>query len=316
MIETIRMTPKVSILIPVFNREGYITECIQSALDQSYTDFEIVVVDNASTDGTWEICQKFVAMDHRVRIFRNETNIGPVKNWKRCFDEAVGEYGKILFSDDLMTYDYLEKTLPVFNSAVIGFVFSSVNTGTTKEDIKYSSGWQAASGVYSSEIYISDALFTNRCPVSPGAAIFRMADLRKNLLVNLNSMELYEFNSFGAGPDLLLYLLAATEYPKIGFIVEALTFFRMHRDSLSMQFPVELRPYYFQSKIWYARNYCKRSKLDALLLRGWLKELREIRPKSFYKYSARHGAMQTSWLAATYRVVRAGLVSAVFGLRL
>jgi len=75
--------PKVSILIPVFNRKDYIAECIQSALDQTFTDFEVVVVDNASEDGTWEICQQFAANDQRVRIFQNDTNIGPVRNWRR-----------------------------------------------------------------------------------------------------------------------------------------------------------------------------------------------------------------------------------------
>lgn len=307
--------PKVSILIPVFNRENYIAECIQSALNQTFTDFEIVVVDNCSDDGTWGICKKFASVDKRIRVFRNDSNIGPVRNWMRCSTEAVGEYGKLLFSDDLMTNDFLERTLPLFNSMDIGFVFSSVNTGTTKDDIRHFSSWQVTTGIYSSEIYIRDALFKNCCPVSPGAAIFRMTDLRENLLVNLNSHELADFNSFGAGPDLLLYLLTATRHPKIGFIAEPMTFFRMHANSLSIQFPAKLRPYYFQSKIWFARNYCKRSELDALLLRGWLKEMLASGPKSFYMYSAKLGVVPTSWVAATYRVLSAGLMTAVVGWR-
>ena len=81
-------SPKVSILIPVFNRKSYISDCIQSALDQTISSIEIIIVDNASNDGTWEICQEYANRDQRIRIFRNDTNIGPVRNWKKCLDPA------------------------------------------------------------------------------------------------------------------------------------------------------------------------------------------------------------------------------------
>ena len=82
-------SPRVSILIPVYNREALIGECIQSALFQTFTDFEVIIVDNASTDNTWGICQRFAEQDKRVRVFRNEKNIGPVRNWRRCVDTRV-----------------------------------------------------------------------------------------------------------------------------------------------------------------------------------------------------------------------------------
>ena len=96
-------SPKVSILIPVYNREAFIAACVQSALEQTFTDFEIIIVDNASTDTTWKICQQIAEQDKRIRIFRNERNIGPVRNWRRCIEEARGVYGKILWSDDLIS---------------------------------------------------------------------------------------------------------------------------------------------------------------------------------------------------------------------
>src|SRR5437879_4126737 len=94
--------PLVSILIPLYNREQLLGPCIQSALDQTVRGFEVVIVDNASTDGTWQVCQAFAAKDSRVRIFRDPVNIGPVRNLQRCIQEARGQYGKILFSDDLI----------------------------------------------------------------------------------------------------------------------------------------------------------------------------------------------------------------------
>ena len=56
----------VSILVPVFNREELIGDCIQSALDQTFDDLEVVVVDNASTDGTWDVCRTYGEKDSRV----------------------------------------------------------------------------------------------------------------------------------------------------------------------------------------------------------------------------------------------------------
>src|SRR4030067_1594973 len=105
--------PKVSILIPVYNRANMVGGCIQSALEQTYQDIEVVVVDNDSTDGTWEICKALSEKDSRLRVFKNDTNIGPVGNWKKCIDSARGAYGKILFSDELLSKDYVEKARPL-----------------------------------------------------------------------------------------------------------------------------------------------------------------------------------------------------------
>ena len=78
----------VSILVPVYNRENLIEETVNSGLSQTYENIEIIIVDNQSTDGTWKILEKLASQDKRIKIFQNNTNIGPVRNWKRCIDEA------------------------------------------------------------------------------------------------------------------------------------------------------------------------------------------------------------------------------------
>ena len=113
-------SPLVSLLIPVYNRETLIGPCIESALAQTVDDLEIIVSDNASTDATWETCQKYAARDSRVRIFRNCENIGPVHNWARCLAHARGRLGKFLFSDDQIYPHYLERTLSYMNDPRIG----------------------------------------------------------------------------------------------------------------------------------------------------------------------------------------------------
>ena len=94
--------PLVSIVVPVFNRSEFILECLSSALSQTYANVEIIVYDNHSTDGTWEILKQVSLREPKVRIFRQEKNVGPVNNWYAALSKASGSFVKILFSDDVI----------------------------------------------------------------------------------------------------------------------------------------------------------------------------------------------------------------------
>lgn len=76
--------PLVSIVIPVYNRESFILETVNSALSQDYSNFEVVVVDNSSTDSTYKILQNI--QDAKLKVYRNLKNIGPVKNWLKSIE--------------------------------------------------------------------------------------------------------------------------------------------------------------------------------------------------------------------------------------
>ena len=67
-------SPLVSIGMPVYNGEEYISQAIDSLLAQTHTNFELIISDNASTDGTWEHCQQYAAKDTRIQLYRNEEN--------------------------------------------------------------------------------------------------------------------------------------------------------------------------------------------------------------------------------------------------
>lgn len=262
--------PKVSILIPTYNRENVMGACIESALNQSYTNFEVIVVDNASTDATWKICQNYAALDPRVRIFRNETNIGPVLNWQRCIDEARGVYGKVLFSDDLIEPDYLEKTLPFFADSDVGFVFTSVTMGCEPGKGHISYNFTDETGIYPASDFIHASLFGGDVPISPGCAIFRMADLKRNLVQNIPSPTINDFLAHGAGPDVLLYLLTAKTYTSIAYIKDALCFFREHEGSISVSDKSQyLYRCYLQAKIWFAEGYLKKDVLKDYYANAW-----------------------------------------------
>ena len=225
--------PKVSILIPVFNRKDYISECIQSALDQTFTDFEIIVVDNASDDGTWEICQKFSEADQRVRIFRNESNIGPVRNWIRCAQEAKGSLSKILFSDDCLEPNCLSEMVPKLDDQDVALVYCAARIGKSREEsvIAYS---QVDSSRLSSTQFLNLVL-SGKAPVSPGAVLIRTHDLIKNLHSTFPTSTPRQFEKNGAGPDVMILLLTSINYPYVANIEMPLVYFRAHAGSFSIE---------------------------------------------------------------------------------
>jgi glycosyltransferase involved in cell wall biosynthesis len=100
--------PLISVGLPVFNGENYITEAITSVLGQTCTDLELIVQDNASTDRTAEICRQFQAMDSRVRYYRNPRNLGAAPNYNLAYNLARGRYFKWLAHDDRLRPDYLK----------------------------------------------------------------------------------------------------------------------------------------------------------------------------------------------------------------
>jgi len=94
-----------TIAIPVFNRAATIGSALDSALAQSLPKLEIIVVDNGSTDGTWDVLQGYA--DDRLRCLRNKQNIGLTGNFNRCLHLARGKYVRILCSDDRIIEDCL-----------------------------------------------------------------------------------------------------------------------------------------------------------------------------------------------------------------
>ena len=105
--------PTVSIGMPVYNGANYIEEAIQSILNQTYSDFELIISDNASTDATGEICQAYVKQDSRILYCRNNKNLGAAKNANRTFTMARGDYFKLAAHDDLIAPEFLEKCVGV-----------------------------------------------------------------------------------------------------------------------------------------------------------------------------------------------------------
>jgi glycosyltransferase involved in cell wall biosynthesis len=107
--------PRVSIGLAVYNGEDFLDEAITSLLAQTFTDFELIISDNASTDRTEEICRKHEAVDPRVRYFRNAENIGGVNNENRTFQLARGEYFRLAAHDDVCEPELLQRCVDVLD---------------------------------------------------------------------------------------------------------------------------------------------------------------------------------------------------------
>lgn len=107
----------VTVGMPVYNGEQYLRQAIDSLLAQDYKDFKLIILDNASTDKTPDICLNFRAQDKRILYYRNKTNIGSVENFNRVFALSSGDYFMWASHDDYWDKRYLQTCLKAFNAS-------------------------------------------------------------------------------------------------------------------------------------------------------------------------------------------------------
>lgn len=137
-----RSRPRVSIGLPVHNGETYLHESLDSLLAQTYEDFELIISDNGSTDGTSDICRAYAAQDPRIRYFRQPRNIGSALNHNFVILQASGELFKSAAHDDRYAPELLERCLDALDrlpDAVLAHSWSSVidSTGAVQRLVDY-----------------------------------------------------------------------------------------------------------------------------------------------------------------------------------
>ena len=122
------LIPVLSIGMPVYNGEKYIREAIDSILAQTLTNFELIISDNASVDGTAIICEAYAKIDKRIRYIRQQENIGAFANFKFVLDNAQGKYFKWQSSDDYVSSDeYLSALVEKLENGN-DYCFSAIET--------------------------------------------------------------------------------------------------------------------------------------------------------------------------------------------
>jgi glycosyltransferase involved in cell wall biosynthesis len=302
------MTPLVSILIPVYNRAHLIEETVHSALVQTYEPIEVVVVDNASTDSTWDILQNLAKSDRRLRIFRNDSNIGPVRNWKRCAEEAKGELSKILFSDDTLNVDCIAKMAERINDPEVSFVYCSALIGKSKQDsvLTY---YLEQTDLISRHQFINLVL-QGKAPVSPGAVLLRTKDLINNLHINFPTSTPQPYEKHGAGPDVMIMFLTSENYKWVAYIQSALVYFREHDRSFTIanknnQVQVGYRSIFS----YYLINKIGVGSWISYIADSWLRQIRKkkkwVNPRQFLLQHEGRGTFKEQiglLIVATYRV--------------
>jgi glycosyltransferase involved in cell wall biosynthesis len=113
--------PRVTIGLPVYNGIRFLDQAIDAILGQTFREFELIISDNASTDGTPELCHSYAQKDPRIRYYRQDENVGAAKNYNFLVELARGEYFKWAAHDDICAPPYLEKCVEVLdeNSTVV-----------------------------------------------------------------------------------------------------------------------------------------------------------------------------------------------------
>jgi len=213
--------PKVSICMPNFNFSRYLPESIDSALQQSYSNFEFLIIDNCSTDNSVEIIKKYAEKDHRIIFFANKYNIGLIDNLNLCLTYAKCDYIKFIFSDDtFVSNNTLGKMVSILDAYEgVSLVATSRNIIDEHSNIiKVLSEYNGKIGYPGTKI-IKDCLIEQKNKIGePSAVMFRKKhairgfDRRYRQVVDL---------------EMWFHILEQGDF---AYIDEALCSFRIHPD--------------------------------------------------------------------------------------
>ena len=117
--------PLVTVVMPAYNAEAYVEKAIRSVIHQTYSNWELVVVDDRSTDGTYEIIQRVAAEDRRIKAYRNEQNMGVARSRNFGILQGEGKYVAFLDSDDVWLDEKLEQQIALAEKSKAGITYCS-----------------------------------------------------------------------------------------------------------------------------------------------------------------------------------------------
>jgi len=107
---------KISVGLPVFNGEKFLRKKLNSIINQTHTNLELIISDNGSTDETQKICEEFMKKDNRIKYFHQEKNLGATKNYNFVLKKATGEYFLWTAVDDIILPEFIEKNIVILES--------------------------------------------------------------------------------------------------------------------------------------------------------------------------------------------------------
>lgn len=213
---------KIDILMATYNGEKYIKEQIDSILNQTYTDFNLLISDDCSTDNTFNILQEYAKKDSRIKLFRNEVNEGVIKNFQKLLQNVTCKYYMLSDQDDVWKNQKIEKSVKKIEETKSDMVFCDLEVVDNKLNLIHDSYWKQK-GFYKRIMENNgfDALYLNNYVT--GCTIIARSDKIKNIL------------PFPQDTKYLLHdywiALMMSRFGKIDFINERLIKYRQHESN-------------------------------------------------------------------------------------
>jgi len=211
-------SPKVTVLMSVYNGEQYIEEAIDSILSQTFPDFEFLIIDDASTDNSFNIISKYT--DNRIKIIQNEDNLGLTKSLNKGLKIAKGEYIARMDADDISIKERLEKQIKYLESDPSCVLISCFIDIIDKNGISINE-WTSDIRAQTYEL-IRDTLPRENC-IAHSTIMFRRSILEK---YSYNQEQIHS-------QDYDLYLNLVSDGIRIGKITEKLVKYRSHPKSIT-----------------------------------------------------------------------------------
>lgn len=209
---------RVSICIPVYNREKILPKAIKACLAQTYKDIEIVVCDNASTDSTKEIVLAYAQKDARVKFYENDENIGALRNFKRTIELAESEFVVLLGSDDWISENFVEERIRGFELCPdAAFISGPMAVNTLYDDGSY----ELVSTYQYQEKELSQSYVYNnfyRRFIISYFCLFRKTDILNNFAMTYYNPYGWEIYDKGYGLDLINCLNIMKNYTKAYYV--------------------------------------------------------------------------------------------------
>lgn len=231
------MNEKISIVIPIYNSEKYLEECIESIIKQTYKNLEIILVNDGSTDNSAKICVDFSKKDSRI-VFLNKENSG-VSDTRNCgIIKASGKYLMFVDSDDILNNNYIEETYKYIIDKNLDLCKTgmTVLTKSAKQEKKFTSHFQF---LEKEEIYnsiLNDNFFNSSCTC-----------LYKTEIINVNNIR---FNiNIKYGEDLDFFTNYIENCNNMGYIPNCGYLYRLNENSVSVDTKVASRLKYCEDNM-------------------------------------------------------------------
>lgn len=211
--------PFVSVFIPVYNSEKFLSQAIESVLSQTYNNFELIIIDDGSTDKSYQISKKYLKLDSRIRLFKNDKNMGVGFTFNRAIGESKGNFIARMDSDDVMVCNRLEKQIDFMKKnrdiVCLGSWMKEINE---KNEII----GERITPLFHRQIY--EKMF------------YEMAIQNPSLMINKNLVpENFEWCKTDGILDDLDLLFKLLQFGKFANINDYLMLYRIHDNNLSLK---------------------------------------------------------------------------------